>query len=64
MSPGSFGGPVELDDAVIPKPKRHGVQDIWEEEEVEEDSVGCTHPGAAFSGSMGRLTPPRPAARQ
>ena len=37
MSPGSFGGPVELDDAVIPKPKRRGVQDIWEEEEVEED---------------------------
>ena len=27
-------------------------------------TVGCTHPGAAFSGSMGRMTPPRPAARQ
>ena len=26
--------------------------------------VGCTHPGAAFSGSMGRMTPPRPASRQ
>ena len=27
-------------------------------------TVGCTHPGATFSGSMGRMTPARPAARQ